>query len=516
MEEMCRDRVGLFNVAFYKLWTCAMCYSYLFRNEMELQSNGNIGLVSVNGTVFPPGTTLYPHIDNQTGMDMVCETLDSYDCYRWTSCCENAMSCCDRQRSTANYSGPGKYCPRTWDGFGCFDDTPASDVSYIKCPEYIDQANPMADATKTCTSNGTWYANPLTRTEWTNYTGCVKIDNFKILFQVGLICNIISIIFLVPACVIFLYYRQLRMQQRIKLHICLFSSFALTCAIMILWDVLVFNDRLEKPARYSIMYRDPHGCKILNILTRYAVSTTYVWMFLEGFHLHRLIVKAFKVPKSLLIYHIIGWGFSVIPIIGYTSVRITRNDKSCWVYHAGGYEWIVYFPNLVCIVANFFFLGNILRILMTQLQSHPNEPSNYRRALKATFILVPLFGLQLFLIIYRPPSSWGGSFVFEIVSKVATNTQGAIVAIIFCFLNGEVHTHLKGVIPTRFRQKPHRSELGRTNSVSTQYTMESTRPPSMRAKIADDKHSYIPLNTLVDDIHVSNGQQGSPIVRNKT
>jgi len=31
-------------------------------------------------------------------------------------------------------------------------------------------------------------------------------------------------------------------------------------------------------------------------------------MFLEGFHLHRLIVKAFETPKTILGYYFVGWG----------------------------------------------------------------------------------------------------------------------------------------------------------------------------------------------------------------
>ncbi|ESO87997.1 hypothetical protein LOTGIDRAFT_234777 [Lottia gigantea] len=446
--EMCRNWEGVYQVDAFNIISCTMCYFYLFQNSKELKKPQfvNNNLVAYNGTVFPDHTFLYPNINNKTIVNLICRTLDEYDCHRWTSCCINAQKCCSRQLSTGNYTGSGRYCPRTWDGFGCFDDTLAGDETVIKCPEYIEHGNPYADAVKNCNNNGTWFRDKITGKEWTDYLGCVQINEYKVLFQVGLICNIISIVLLVPACVVFLYYRQLRVQQRIKLHICLFVSFVFTSVVMILWDVLVFNDRLTNAAALTVMYQDPPGCRVLYILTRYALSTAYVWMFLEGFHLHRLIVKAFKVPKSIIHYHFIGWGFPVIPIyvilisgfpvipiIAYTVIRITRNDKNCWVNNAGDYEWIVYLPNLFCIAFNVFFLMNILRILMTQLQSHPNEPSNYRRALKATFILVPLFGLQLFFIIYRPPSTWSGSFMYEVISKIVNNLQSTVVALILYF-----------------------------------------------------------------------------------
>ena len=50
------------------------------------------------------------------------------------------------------------------------------------------------------------------------------------------------------------------------------------------------------------------SCKVLSFLRLYSRSTTYVWMFCEGFYLHRLISNAFKPPKSLLFLYIAGWG----------------------------------------------------------------------------------------------------------------------------------------------------------------------------------------------------------------
>ena len=38
-------------------------------------------------------------------------------------------------------------------------------------------------------------------------------------------------------------------------------------------------------------------------------------------------------------------------------------------------------------------------------------------------MLVPLFGIQLLFIIYRPPPHWPGATEFQIVSDVVTNLQ---------------------------------------------------------------------------------------------
>ncbi|KAL8562736.1 hypothetical protein ACOMHN_022612 [Nucella lapillus] len=185
----------------------------------------------------------------------------------------------------------------------------------------------MALAYKQCTENGTWWQTTENKQEWTDYTACVQMESFRTLYYVGVTCNVVSLLLLVPACVIFLSYHKLREQQRIKLHVHLFVSFIVTSVVLLLWENLVYSDRLHKPAQHTLMYKDTVGCKILYVLTRYAWTCNFCWMFLEGFHLHRLIVKAFEVPKSIRAYYVIGWGGSWVPVIVYVIIRALRKDN---------------------------------------------------------------------------------------------------------------------------------------------------------------------------------------------
>ena len=50
-------------------------------------------------------------------------------------------------------------------------------------------------------------------------------------------------------------FRQLRSQQRIQLHICLFLSFVFTCVLKIMWDLLVYNDRIHNPWQHTFMVK---------------------------------------------------------------------------------------------------------------------------------------------------------------------------------------------------------------------------------------------------------------------
>ena len=59
-------------------------------------------------------------------------------------------------------------------------------------------------------------------------------------------------------------------------------------------------------------------------------------------------------------------------------------------------------PGLLCILANACFFVNIFRILVTKLRApHANEPAHFRKAVRATVVLLPLFGLHWLLTLYR-------------------------------------------------------------------------------------------------------------------
>ncbi|XP_045169718.2 calcitonin gene-related peptide type 1 receptor-like isoform X3 [Mercenaria mercenaria] len=515
MQAVCRERFFELPVALFRLFSCSMCYKYLFHTGNELQPHSQQPWTLVptkDSDNYSQNFSVIADVSNVTSRDLICNSLIGDDCKRWTDCCYAAISCCQKQLATAKRNlSESAFCPRTWDGYGCFGDTDSDTRTYISCPSYIEHADTSEMAYKDCTENGTWWINPSTGSEWTNYTTCVQKENHEVIIYVTLACNIVSLVMLIPACIIFLSIRQLRVQKRIKLHICLFLSFVLTCVVIILWDFIVYLDRLQNEIHNTIMHRNSSGCKFLYILTRYASTTTFFWMVCEGFYLHRLIVHAFATPKSLTFYYIFGWIVSWVPATIYSIIRATNGvfDKNCWVHNIGVYEWLMYAPNLLCIAVNVIFLGNIIRILCTKLQAHPNEPSNYRKALKATFVLVPLFGIQQFVVIYRPQTGTKVDFIYEIIQSVIINTQGAIVSLIFCFLNGEVHTYLRNCIG-RHMTLGSSAKFNRKSSMSsaTQFTsVASGRRTTKQYENSDT--GYIPLSTSSTANDMSNATKPS-------
>ncbi|PVD30640.1 hypothetical protein C0Q70_09913 [Pomacea canaliculata] len=170
-------------------------------------------------------------------------------------------------------------------------------------------------------------------------------------------------------------------------------------------------------------------------------------------------------------------GGAAAPVTTYTAVRVYRQDDRCWIFHAGSLEWLIYGPELMCIIANVFFFVGIMRILVTEIQSHPNEPSNYRRAIKATFILVPLFGLQLFLVAYSPGANHPVAHItHEIVAKIVSSSQ--------------VHAHFRSTLTSRSRQHPN-GDI-RSVTISTHTTMVDTARGSYSAGKRKCKKSSAP------------------------
>lgn len=69
-----------------------------------------------------------------------------------------------------------------------------------------------------------------------------------------------------------------------------------------------------------------------------------------------------------------------------------------------------------------------------------------RKTVRATLVLLPLFGLHFLVTIYRPPPSTGVCLWTEIYlyfNDILEGIQGFMVALIFCYFNGEVSSLLR-------------------------------------------------------------------------
>ncbi|KAH0627643.1 hypothetical protein JD844_003664 [Phrynosoma platyrhinos] len=88
---------------------------------------------------------------------------------------------------------------------------------------------------------------------------------------------------------------------------------------------------------------------------------------------------------------------------------------------------------------NFVFLFNIVRILMTKLRaSTTSETIQYRKAVKATLVLLPLLGITYMLFFVNPGEDDISQIFFIYFNSFLQSFQGFFVSVFYCFLNGEV------------------------------------------------------------------------------
>ncbi len=117
--------------------------TYMFQQTQMLFPMGDImdslgprpGMETDSNSEF--ASPIHPDIQNQTVVDLICKTLSEDECERWQTCCQDALECCEKQLDTTSPVMDG-YCPRQWDGWTCWEDTPANTDAVQACPTFIE------------------------------------------------------------------------------------------------------------------------------------------------------------------------------------------------------------------------------------------------------------------------------------------------------------------------------------------------------------------------------------------
>uniref|UniRef100_A0A3P9AGY6 Calcitonin gene-related peptide type 1 receptor n=1 Tax=Esox lucius TaxID=8010 RepID=A0A3P9AGY6_ESOLU len=342
---------------------------------------------------------------------------------------DSQYKCFEKMNRDLPYNKSGLYCNRTWDGWLCWEDTPAGTVSWQNCPNYFQDFDSTEKATKICTESGQWFRHPDTNRTWSNYTLCNyhttgKLKMAYILYYMAIVGHALSIASLMISLAIFFYFRSLSC-QRITLHKNLFVSYVLNSALTLIYLIAVVNNP-------DVVERNPVGCKVLHFFHMYMLGCNYFWMLCEGIYLHTLIVVAvFAEEQRLHWYYLLGWGESEGPL------------THCWMSVETHLLYVVHGPIMAALLVNLFFLLNIVRVLVTKLRdTHRAESNMYMKAVRATLILVPLLGIQFVIFPWRPENRLVGE-IYDYIMHILMHYQGLLVATIFCFFNGEVQAALK-------------------------------------------------------------------------
>lgn len=378
---------------------------------------------------------------------------------------------CQKKYAAFEPEGEGKmYCNATYDSFLCWPPTMAGNTARQHCPP-VRLSDTTKYAVRKCNNMGYWesrYLNDSHSYGWTNYTPCYsteiqqlfsklyKGDSPTMKFEVAMRTRhleilgfSISLAALTISLGIFCRFRSLN-NNRTRIHKNLF--FAMIIQVMIRLTLYIDQAILrnmvgEDTSNSTIRGIDnmPYLCESSYILLEYANTSMFMWMFIEGLYLHKMVtVDVFNENFCRGAYYATGWGFPVIltGIWAATTSKYFGGTTTCWWgYNLNITYWILEGPRLAVIITNMVFLLNIIRVLVLKLrQSHTSELEQVRKAVKAAIVLLPLLGITNLLNMTGAPldKSFWEFALWSYTTHFLTSFQGFFIALLYCFLNGEV------------------------------------------------------------------------------
>ncbi|XP_006897875.1 PREDICTED: corticotropin-releasing factor receptor 1 isoform X3 [Elephantulus edwardii] len=301
------------------------------------------------------------------------------------------------------------------------------------CKSFSLAGNFSDNGYRECLANGSWAAR-------VNYSECQEILNeekkSKVHYHVAVIINYlghcISLGALLVAFVLFLRLRSIRCLRNI-IHWNLISAFILRNAT---WFVVQLTMSPE------VHQSNVAWCRLVTAAYNYFHVTNFFWMLGEGCYLHTAIVLTYSTNRlRKWMFICIGWGVPFPIIVAWAIGKLYYDNEKCWFGKKPGVytDYIYQGPMILVLLINFIFLFNIVRILMTKLRaSTTSETIQYRKAVKATLVLLPLLGITYMLFFVNPGEDEVSRVVFIYFNSFLESFQGFFVSVFYCFLNSEV------------------------------------------------------------------------------
>ncbi|XP_067225960.1 glucagon-like peptide 2 receptor isoform X2 [Chanodichthys erythropterus] len=363
---------------------------------------------------------------------------------------------CTRFLKATFPTGTGIFCNGTFDVFACWPHSSPGIVS-VPCPPYLPWIR--EDATryvyKECTVNGTWKTEENSSIIWRNQSECENHSFFKpqedevfrhsvlrVLYTVGYSLSFSS---LCLAVLIMSLLRKLHCTRN-YIHMNLFVSFIFRASAVITKEVIL-------QVKYTNLPKDEMGWNSYTksaaskVSLEYFVGCNYFWLLVEAIFLHTLLFTAVLTRKRLLKkYMIIGWGTPLLFVIPWTVVKSLYENKRCWINNINWISWIIRGPLILSVIVIFCIFLKIIRLLLSKYKADQVKFTDYRYSLaRATLVLIPLLGIHeiVFSIIINESVEGSNRYARDFVHLTLSSFQGLLVAVLYCFANGEVQAELK-------------------------------------------------------------------------
>ncbi|KAF4084636.1 hypothetical protein AMELA_G00108240 [Ameiurus melas] len=351
-------------------------------------------------------------------------------------------------------------CMPEWDSIICWPRGKRNQLVAVPCPAYIYDFDHRGHAYRNCDALGNWEQVSTINRTWADYTECTtklqsnhgrqEEDVFRRLRVMYTTGYSISLTSLLAAVFILCYFKRLHCTRN-YIHTHLFTSFICRAVSIFVKDAVLYTEEdVQAEFREAGTQAQMVGCKVAVTFFHYFLATNHYWILVEGLYLHSLIFMAFLSDKNYLwALTIIGWGVPAVFVSIWVSVRASLADTQCWDISAGNVKWIFQVPILAAITVNFFLFLNIIRVLASKLwetNTGKLDPrQQYRKLLKSTLVLMPLFGVHYMVFMGLPYTEVNGLlWQIQMHYDIFFNSlQGFFVAFIYCFCNGEVQAEVK-------------------------------------------------------------------------
>uniref|UniRef100_A0A8C3KG14 Vasoactive intestinal polypeptide receptor 1 n=1 Tax=Calidris pygmaea TaxID=425635 RepID=A0A8C3KG14_9CHAR len=332
------------------------------------------------------------------------------------------------ERQTSAPPGPPgqRGCLTEWDGVSCWSALPVGQSRAVACPDILHvfkKAELHPPLPPWGPSLGI-YCNPSRGRKGYFVT-------MKILYTCGYSTSLAALFLAIG---IFSCFRKLHCTRN-SIHIHFFTSFILRGAAVFIKDAVLFSDESVDHCTMSTV-----NCKAAIAFFQYSVLANFYWLLVEGMYLQTLLLLTFTSDKRYIWWYIlIGWGVPMLTVCVWVVTRLQYDNHGCWDDYTSLYWWVIKAPILLAIFVNFLIFVNVTRMLAQKIRSpdiSKNYKQQYMRLTKSTLLLIPLFGVH-YVVFALFPEHIGvdARLYFELVLG---SYQGFLVALLYCFLNGEV------------------------------------------------------------------------------